>query len=131
MRAAEDPNVILSVDRDIGPKSHPPLRRNLREVEILLELRQTAFSDMRASTDAAWPNTGLDKCGMTHNKTIPATMKPINPFRFMGFLLQESRERATITELRFWFFGCAEYTAVCSRAQICAWDLPREIPVLC
>jgi len=29
----------------------------------------------------------LDECGITHNKTIPAKIEPIKPFRFMGFLL--------------------------------------------
>jgi hypothetical protein len=40
-----------------------------------------------ACADAACPKTGLVECGITHSKTIPAKMKPIQPFRFMGFLL--------------------------------------------
>ena len=47
MWAAKNPNVILSVDRDIGPKSHPPLCRDLREAEIFLELGQPALSDVK------------------------------------------------------------------------------------
>jgi hypothetical protein len=71
-----------------------------------------------ASAGAAWPNTGLDECGIAHNKTIPAKIEPIKPFRFMGFLLEEFRERATQNNnCLFWFSGCAEYTAVCSRQK--------------
>jgi hypothetical protein len=40
-----------------------------------------------ACADAACPKTGLVECGITHSKTIPAKMKPIQPFHFMGFLL--------------------------------------------
>jgi hypothetical protein len=37
----------------------------------------------------------LDVCEIAHNKTIPAKIEPIKPFRFMGFLLEEFRKRAT------------------------------------
>ncbi len=47
VRAAKDPNVILSVYGDIGAKSHPPLRRNLREVQVLFELWQSALADVQ------------------------------------------------------------------------------------
>jgi hypothetical protein len=50
----------------------------------------------------------LDECEITHNKTIPAKMKPIKPFRFMGFLLEEFREHATQNKNCLFGFPAAE-----------------------
>jgi hypothetical protein len=45
-------------------------------------------------------------------------MKPIQPFRLMGFLLQEPCERKNEKQkLPFWLSGCREYTAVCSHPR--------------
>src|SRR6202040_1955800 len=44
---AQDPNLILRIDGNIRPKSHPPLGRDLWEIGVPLELGQAAFSEMR------------------------------------------------------------------------------------
>ena len=56
---AQDPNMILCVYRDIRPESHSPLRRHLREVEVFLELWQTALTKMRGLRRRALPKNRL------------------------------------------------------------------------
>jgi hypothetical protein len=85
----------------------------------------------RASAGAAWPNTGLDACGIAHNKTIPAKIEPIKPFRFMGFLLEEFRERATQNRNCPFGFSAAQSIQPFVPGRNMRPRFAGEIPVLC
>jgi hypothetical protein len=59
--AAKDPHVVVCIDCDVNPKSHPPLRWNPGKVWVYLELWQTAFSYMRSFHRRSLSDDGLEQ----------------------------------------------------------------------